>query len=349
MQYEYDLLTFIGRMGPPHIGHIETIRTALESAERVLILLGSSGEPRTPKNPFTFDERRTLLRLALNDSDMWERIVVEPLYDCTYNNDAWKIQVQKTVERTLDVDYVPKIGLIGHSKDESSWYLKAFPQWKAVEMPLVTFPDHPEFAEMLSATQIRDSYFENGTVSDILNPRVQMWLEGFKLSPDYLYVQHEFNFIKSFKESWANSPYPPTFNTTDAVVTQSGHVLLIQRGGYPQKGTWALPGGYLDQNETMLNGMIRELVEETKIKVPAKILEKNVIARRTFDDPKRSARGRVITEAFHIRLDDTLALPRVKGSDDAAKAKWVPISEVLHMRDQFFEDHFHIIRVMLGL
>jgi bifunctional NMN adenylyltransferase/nudix hydrolase len=149
--------------------------------------------------------------------------------------------------------------------------------------------------------------------------------------------------IEKYKEAWKAAPFPPTFMTVDAVVVQSGHILLVKRGDMPGKGLWALPGGFLNQGETMLDGAIRELKEETKIKVPVPVLKGSIKDSKTFDAPHRSQRGRTITQAFYIDLGFDERLPKVKGSDDAEKAFWVPLNEVVAQRDKFFEDHFHII------
>ena len=69
-------------------------------------------------------------------------------------------------------------------------------------------------------------------------------------------------------------------------------------------------------------------------------------AHETFDDPNRSPRGRTITTAFLIHLKGQRALPKVKGSDDAVHAEWVPIADL--QANELFEDHYHIIQVMLG-
>jgi len=133
----------------------------------------------------------------------------------------------------------------------------------------------------------------------------------------------------------------------DAVVIQSGHVLMIRRRSEPGKGLWALPGGFLNANtdRSVLEACIRELREETGIKVPAPVLKGNVKRNKVFDAIDRSARGRTITHAFHIELPDG-ELPRVKGQDDADKAKWVPISAV--KSEDCFEDHWEIIQYFLG-
>ena len=147
--------------------------------------------------------------------------------------------------------------------------------------------------------------------------------------------------VKKYKEAWKAAPFPPTFMTVDAVVVQSGHILLVKRGDMPGKGLWALPGGFLNQGETMLDGAIRELKEETKIKIPVPVLKGSIKDSKTFDAPNRSQRGRTITQAFYIDLGFAEELPKVKGSDDAEKAFWVPFNQV--KQELMFEDHWHII------
>ncbi|MFY0656334.1 MAG: bifunctional nicotinamide-nucleotide adenylyltransferase/Nudix hydroxylase [Neptunomonas phycophila] len=353
MSYEFDLLTYIGRLGPTHFGHTETVNTAAKMAKKVLVLLGSSGEPRTPKNPFTFEERKQMLSISLEPA-VRDKVIIKPLYDFKYNDDAWKLQVQTVIDKTAlatldDMESVPRIGIIGHSKDDSSWYLKTFPQYASVDMPLVTLPEDEQFGEMLSATTIREHLLEDGIVSHALHPRVQSWLEGWKLSEHYQYVKAEHEFNVGYKKIWADAPYPPIFQTTDAIVIQSGHILLVRRRNAPGKGLWAMPGGYVEADQTIEQSMLREIREETLLKVPEKILKACITNYDTFDKPDRSERGRVITTAYHIALNDTDKLPRVKGADDAEKARWVPLNEFLGMRDQMFEDHYYVIRKMLGI
>lgn len=161
-------------------------------------------------------------------------------------------------------------------------------------------------------------------------------------------LQKEWDYIEDYKEAWRAAPYAPTFNTVDAVVEQSGHILLVQRGEFPGKGLWAMPGGFLDPCEKVENGVIRELREETKLKVPEKVLRGSIRHKDVFDDPDRSLRGRTITHVYSFKLDDTSSLPKVKGNDDAAVAKWVSLAEFEGMQGQMFEDHYSIIKNMLS-
>jgi bifunctional NMN adenylyltransferase/nudix hydrolase len=66
-----------------------------------------------------------------------------------------------------------------------------------------------------------------------------------------------------------------------------------------------------------------------------------------FDDPYRSARGRILSHTYRVELEPVASgLPRVKGGSDAKKAMWVPLSEL--RSEEFFEDHYFIIQAMVG-
>jgi bifunctional NMN adenylyltransferase/nudix hydrolase len=176
---------------------------------------------------------------------------------------------------------------------------------------------------------------------------VQAQLADFLTTDGYHTVKAEQDFAKKYQQAWASAPYAPTFVTVDAVVVQSGHVLLVQRKAHPGKGLWALPGGFLDQGEKLIDACIRELREETRLKVPTPVLKGSIKNQQVFDDPYRSARGRTITQAFYIELEPNKELPKVKGSDDAKYARWVPMAELNPM--DMFEDHYFIIQEFTGL
>ena len=88
--------------------------------------------------------------------------------------------------------------------------------------------------------------------------------------------------------------------------------------------------------------MLRELREETRIKIPKAGLEEKIVGSKVFDYPGRSTRGRTISHGYHIRLRDG-SLPEVRGSDDAKRAFWMPLWDVTKNEENFFEDHAHII------
>lgn len=340
MKYKYDLAVFIGRFEPFHVGHEAVIREGLSQANKMVVIVGSSGGPRSYRNPFTYDERVAMIKGAFGEDA--KRIITMPLEDATYNDEKWVKGVQEAVTKAFTEAYggwhpMAKVALIGHNKDNSSFYLKLFPQWDSIAVKDV---------RDMSATTIRESYFSNmqWIETDMLPASTTEFLRDFKKSPDFLNIVDEYTFVNRYKESWNAAPFPPTFVTVDAVVVQSGHVLLVQRGARPGKGQWALPGGFLNQDEKIVDAVIRELREETKIKVPGPVLKGNIVDSKVFDDPFRSSRGRTITHAYLIHLPPDHELPKVKGSDDAAKAKWVPLAEV--KRSEMYEDHYDMIQAM---
>lgn len=113
--------------------------------------------------------------------------------------------------------------------------------------------------------------------------------------------------------------YPRPAVTADCVVmTREAvpQVLLIERGAEPFKGDWAFPGGFLNMDETTEQCAIRELEEETRLKV----FDIHQIG--AYSKVDRDPRGRTITVAYLALVDAPIA---VTGQDDAAKARWFPI------------------------
>lgn len=343
----YDLVVFIGRFQIVHNAHKAIIDRACELANhKVLVIIGSADKPRTYKNPFTTNERRAMIKAITADSSV--PVFIDQVYDNTYNDTAWAAQIQHVVRDHASRPWTDKgmrIAIIGHKKDESSFYLDMFPQWDFIEQDLI---------EPLDATQIRDLYFNRkmnmNYIRGVVPQSTLNFLEKFRVENSEAYEQiiREKEFIASYKKQYEHLPYAPTFVTTDAVVVQSGHVLMIKRRSEPGKGLWAFPGGFLNAktDRSLVDAMIRELREETGLKIPEKVLKGSITRQKTFDAIERSARGRTITTAFKVELEGT-ELPRVKGMDDAEKAKWVPISEV--KRSECFEDHYEILQDMIGV
>jgi len=340
MSYDkkYHTLVLIGRFQPLHSAHLEIIKRATALTDQLVIIVGSANQPRTYKNPFTFAERKRMILDATRGLDL--RIYVEPNTDTIYNDQAWAVRVQSIVSTYRDLG--DQVGIIGHKKDDSSFYLDMFPQWGYENVELIEF---------LSAVDIRDLYFKRDVnmkfVKGVVPETTLEALEQFRTTADYEQIIREREFITEHNKQYAGLKYPPIFSTADAVVICSGHVLMIKRRAEPGRGLWALPGGYVNAktDKTVEDAAIRELREETMIKVPAPVLRGNIVRSKVFDAIDRSPRGRIITHAFFIQLPDG-ELPKVKGSDDAEKARWVPIAEV--RSEECFEDHFEIISHFVG-
>lgn len=114
--------------------------------------------------------------------------------------------------------------------------------------------------------------------------------------------------------------YPRPAVTADCVVItkeEQPKVLLIQRGADPYKGCWAFPGGFMNMDETTEQCAIRELEEETGLRVS------DVHQIGAYSKVDRDPRGRTITVAYLAIIDEPV---QVTGQDDAANAEWFPLS-----------------------
>jgi len=339
MSKKYDTLVLIGRFQPLHSAHLEIIKRATALTDQLVVIVGSANQPRTYKNPFTFEERRAMIKDATRGLNM--QVFVEPNTDTIYNDQAWAVRVQSIVSKYRVLGGAG-VGIIGHKKDDSSFYLDMFPQWGYENVELIEF---------LSAVDIRDLYFKwtfnSNFIKNVVPETTYDFLMEFRKNEEFAQIIREREFIAEHNKQYAGLKYPPIFSTADAVVICSGHVLMIKRRAEPGKGLWALPGGYVNArtDKSVEDAAIRELREETQIKVPAPVLRGSIVRSKVFDAIDRSPRGRIITHAFHIQLPDG-ELPRVKGSDDAEKARWVPIAEV--RSEECFEDHFEIISHFVG-
>ena len=65
MTKKYDAIIFIGRFQPIHNAHVEIIRKASELTDKVIVVVGSANQPRTFKNPFSYEERENLIQETL--------------------------------------------------------------------------------------------------------------------------------------------------------------------------------------------------------------------------------------------------------------------------------------------
>ena len=112
-------------------------------------------------------------------------------------------------------------------------------------------------------------------------------------------------------------------------------VLLVRRGNDPYKGQWALPGGFLKDEETLEAGAKRELEEETGLIV------ENLQQIRAYGKPDRDPRGRTVSIAFWTEIPSS---KNVEGNDDAAEAKWFNLNEL----PELAFDHRQILEDAVG-
>jgi len=350
---KYDYAVVIGRFQIPHHGHQTLLESAFNNANKVIILCGSDKRARSIKNPFTVEERAEMLHMILttNLQKYEKEFIIRGIRDYPYNDQKWATEVQNKVNNIVHNDifgFHSSVCLVGFTKDvETTEYLSMFPQWDFINI---------EQQGPLSATEIRELYFDTDDATftniaqSIISKNTLSYLLCWKNTQHYKILKEDYDSINKIKSMWKFSPYTPTFNATDAVVIESGHVLLIKRGQAPGKGLWALPGGHVNDGEKLIDTMIRELREETKIDCPVKILKGSIkILNKVFDHPDRDPRGRYFSHASLIVLPAQAGkLSKIKAADDACDVKWIPLSHLDNMREEIFSDHYDIIETLIG-
>jgi 8-oxo-dGTP diphosphatase len=134
--------------------------------------------------------------------------------------------------------------------------------------------------------------------------------------------------------------YPRPAVTSDiAVLRLEEHpeILLIQRLDPPFKDMWALPGGFMEIEESLEEAARRELLEEAGIEAG------ELIRFDTYDKPGRDPRGRTITQVFVMIWKKEMGLP--EAGSDAASLRWFPLNEL----PELAFDHANIVADVLSM
>ena len=147
--------------------------------------------------------------------------------------------------------------------------------------------------------------------------------EGVKLIKEYEKYEKIFNY--AIKE-----PYIKPSIAVDAILVENNKILLVKRGREPFKGSYALPGGFVEYGEKVEDAVIREVREETGLEVEISRLF------GVYSDPKRDPRGHTISIVFEVKRKKG----KIKGGDDATYAAMLSLSSLPNLAF----DHSMIIR-----
>lgn len=335
---------FIGRFQPPHKIHKRIINEAIDKYDHLIIIIGSKNSTLSLKNPFD-DETRLKMIWKIIGVDNSYKASVRFARDSNYNFEKWIRDIDQIVTfwciDNLRGDEPFKINLIGHFKDSGSYWLNHFPQWNL---------DQVDYKSTINSTNIRRAFFHKSellNMNDVSPEILQVMLEWKNDNKDlYLQFQQEAQFILDYKKQWNSVPYPVTFTTVDTMVLCKGHILLIRRKRQPGKNLLALPGGFIDEFEFLEDAAIRELKEETRIDIDTTILKNSIKKVKVIDNPYRDPRGRFITHVHLIKLN-VKNLPIVRASDDAKEVIWMTLGSIDMRSDEFFADHYQIIRSLI--
>jgi bifunctional NMN adenylyltransferase/nudix hydrolase len=180
MNYLFDYLVFIGRFQPFHLAHMQTIKIALKQSHNIILALGSAQNERNIKNPFTVSEREYMILSNFSETDQ-NRIQFVHVVDL-YDDQKWQKLVTSLVEKVVESE--SKVGLIGHFKDDSSYYLQLFPEWPLVELD--------SLKGAISATPLREAYYQGEIIESALPLGSSEFLHNFQKTRTYQQLQYKY-------------------------------------------------------------------------------------------------------------------------------------------------------------
>ena len=214
------IAVFIGRFQPFHLGHLDTVRLALEKFDKLVVFLGGVNHAVCIRNPWPYEVRVQCISDCLSENDL-SRIHFLPAYDSLYNNDAWQERIEKTIAEKFPND---EISIIGYAKDATSFYLELFPNWKS-------YPT--DYFHGIDSTTIRKEYFTSGKINGRLLPdSVNGFLDHFKKQIEYTRLKNWYDDISTQQFSKKVLTYHIQCND---------QVFVVKREQSLGKDQWALP------------------------------------------------------------------------------------------------------------
>lgn len=329
---QFDTAVLMGRFQPYHHGHAGLLRKTLETAPRVVVVLGSAFAAPTPRNPFSASERESMIRATL-DQPTNQRVAFHHQRD-VWDGTRWAALVRTAVESTAP----GRTALVGYHKDSSSSYLDTFPDWTLIDAGR---------QGPLDATPLREQILSSSPWPEVepglqgnLHPAVLERLREWSGTPLRQELADDLAYLREYRTDWGKGP----FLSVNTIVRALGHVLLVERRERPSRGAWAIPGGFLEPDERLLDGAQRKLRSETALSAGNRPTSREMI----FSHPDRSQRARIVTYAF-LYEPPWPELPAAHGPDTTDTARWIPQQDLAGMENRFFEDHFHILDRMLGV
>jgi bifunctional NMN adenylyltransferase/nudix hydrolase len=321
----FDLLVFIGRFQPFHLGHKAVIDKALSLSNNVAVLVGSSDRPQTAKNPWTFGERVNMLMSVYPEDNLF----IDGIRDYLYDDIRWASDVVEAVNDALgwfglDED-TAKVGLIGKFDRHGFDYSTYFPNYELV----VGVP------AKWRSEDIRECLFSSGDVSGYVPEEVNTFLLTYSTTAQFAIRATE-QIDLSVSESF---PYPLAAANA-VVIHRSGQVLLTKNQRSIGKGLYALPGGVLSKGERAQDKQAVEINKAGVAVADLQACQKSGV----FDHPDRNLGAREVTTVA-VYTVNTKQLPAVGGG--VGDSFWWPLSRMGEIVNKMCDDHADIVRMLV--
>ena len=229
---------FIGRFQPFHLWHIDALKQARKyGITEFLIGIGSSNKEHTAENPFTYEERKTMVTKILNS--IWVKFTIYPLPDIE-SDDDWKNHIIKNM---------PKFDAIISGNPRTTSIFKKTP-YKICTIKII---------KNIKSTAIRHMIHINDMewLKELVPGQVIIYLKSMKAD-------------KKLAKYYRDEHIGPSIAVDGILVTKEKKIVIIQRKNAPLG--YALPGGFIDYGETPEQALIREIKEEVGVHIKVRKL-----------------------------------------------------------------------------
>lgn len=286
---------FIGRFQPFHNGHLDAIFQILEHGyKKIIIGIGSAQEELTKKNPFSYYERETMITNTLTNQNIDFEIHGIPDFGDTQK---WSNYINS------NLPYCDKV-YSGNVHVEVCFPNKEFGRFK--------------LNKIIKSTEIREKIAKNEKLENLVPNEVIQYLQTNNLEKR----------LKTLLRPKLKTPYLAVDGIVEYEQEGKKGIVLIERKNPPYG--WALPGGFVDYNESVETALIREMEEEINLDI------NNLNLLNIYSDPRRDPRQHVASAVYTAKGKGTL-----KAKDDAKNVKLVTLDELKNYELAF--DHSKII------
>jgi len=323
--YPFDIVVQIGTFQPWLHAHQLALNSALRQAPRVALVLACATQAPSVRHPFSLEQRTELLRRSI-PREQQSRLILFALRETQPPGRDWQAlleALQPAGEGLARLAIQTEPGLPPADRPG------------AVALP---YPADRDIAAAWRQGVLASPSNSSTVLPAAASSQAAVWLAEWLEGTQCVRLREEWQALEHDRLAWSVAPYPVTKVTVDCVIECAGHVLLIQRGRAPGRDLYALPGGFIDLDETLLQAAHRELAEETGLDLGQEAPRASAV----FDAPWRSQRGRVITHAYHFVLEADRP-PAARAGDDAAQARWIPLGRLPSLEGRLHDDHALIL------
>jgi len=322
----------IGRFQPFHNGHKALIDKSLAECEKTIVFIGSANKLPDFQNPFSNEERKELISRCYTEHS--DRLTLVYLHDKP-NREEWTGNIYGYLNHIVgDID--PSLATMYTSSKDKEFYEET-----------LLFPVATLDAPGISGTSIRSALYKEEGIPKTLPGPVTTMLRLFTKTQHWDRMKAEHDSCVSGKSRAVlahafNNPIEPVVH---AVVVQDNKVLVIKRNSVRGYGQWAIPGGFLEKDESTQAGAVRELKEETGVDLMnlqcgqlAVTVEENI--------GDLSVRTLGINYLFAVKDDEDIHVDC--DPKEVLDWQWVDLADILNETTLLFYNHNLVVQRLMA-